>query len=595
MKKNLLVLLVLVMVFFAAGMLLCRPTTIKENKNESLKPNENQSADFHLAYSMKKESYGDIEKNSASDFDDPSEGKIYGGIVSHHLLAADEIARFFSAFKAQNPKTIVIIGPNHFNIGKGDILISKYPYQTPWGTVYPEEKYIDGLLDSKVLSNDETPFAQEHSISALVSFIKYYIPDAKIIPIIVKRNTKRERVEVLAENLNKILPGDAVVISSVDFSHHLDETSANFHDEKSVSNIENFDYDGVLSSEIDSPPSIYALLRFLEFRGAQKMAYKNTDSAELTHREYSDDVTSYLFAHFTKGGVQENKKISILNFGNILLEQNAGQFEKINPFEKIKGREGNFLRGVDFILADLAGTITDSKDCAGKARSFNSNIASLISKSGINMINLADDHMNDCGEEGIVDTKNYLSKNRIDSFGTSPVENSYTEKEADGSKIAFVGINATNHSGNLKQYYDLIKKLRETNDYLVANIRWDNESDNNLSSAQKDIAHSLIDSGADLVIGYGPYAIQPLEIYKNKVIFYSLGDLVSDQTNKNANNGLGVGTVFSKDGTRFYLFPYDINAYQPALLPPEKATIFCNQYLNDVKNANRCYFEVRPE
>jgi poly-gamma-glutamate synthesis protein (capsule biosynthesis protein) len=211
------------------------------------------------------------------------------------------------------------------------------------------------------------------------------------------------------------------------------------------------------------------------------------------------------------------------------------------------------------------------------------------------MINLADDHMNDCGEEGIVDTKNYLSKNRIDSFGTSPVENSYTEKEADGSKIAFVGINATNHSGNLKQYYDLIKKLRETNDYLVANIRWDNESDNNLSSAQKDIAHSLIDSGADLVIGYGPYAIQPLEIYKNKVIFYSLGDLVSDQTNKNANNGLGVGTVFSKDGTRFYLFPYDINAYQPALLPPEKATIFCNQYLNDVKNANRCYFEVRPE
>jgi predicted class III extradiol MEMO1 family dioxygenase len=107
----------------------------------------------------------------------------------------------------------------------------------------------------------------------------------------------------LAENLDQILPKNAVVISSVDFSHHLNRVASKFHDQRSISAIKSFDYGRVLTSEIDSPASIYTLLRYLELRGIQKMAYKSVNSADFTGNILSDDVTSYLFAHFTRGGL----------------------------------------------------------------------------------------------------------------------------------------------------------------------------------------------------------------------------------------------------------------------------------------------------
>jgi len=588
------ILLLVVTIFFVAGVFFCVPTTIEEYENEPIKLFQNKIANFHSAFSMNKEFYGNTEKTVLSNV---SEEKIYGGIVSHHSLLAEKIARFFSVFKTQQPKTIVIIGPNHSNIGKGDILISKYPYQTPWGFVYPEEKYINELLSRKTAFNDETPFSREHSISSLVGFIKYYLPNVKIIPVVMKWGVTKERAELLANNLNEILPDDAVVIASVDFSHHLNKISANFHDEKSISAIQNFYYEGVLSSEIDSPSSIYALLKYLELKGAQKVLYENTNSADFMDNKYLDDVTSYFFAHFTKGKDQKDKKISVLSFGDMMFARNVEKSMKngTNPFEKIRGVEGNFLRGVDFISANLEGPITESEDCVKKAYSFkfDPNIGDLIAESGINIVNLANNHTDDCKGKGIVDTKNYLFRNNIDFFGDSSIKNSYIKKEIDGKKIIFIGVDITIHSADLTKYYELIEKLKKENDYLVVNIHWGYEYHDNPSQIQKNIAHSLIDSGADLIIGHHPHIIQPMEVYKNKAIFYSLGNFIFDQIGEDTNNGFGVGTVFSEENVQFYLFPYNIKNYQPTLLLPEQANVFCKKYLSNAPNMNGCYFDMK--
>src|SRR5258705_817053 len=39
----------------------------------------------------------------------------------------------------------------------------------------------------------------------------------------------------------------------------------------------------------------------------------------------------------------------------------------------------------------------------------------------------------------------------------------------------------------------------------------------------KEIAYRAIDAGADLVIGHGPHFSLPVEVYKEKPIFYGLG------------------------------------------------------------------------
>ncbi len=46
-----------------------------------------------------------------------------------------------------------------------------------------------------------------------------------------------------------------------------------------------------------------------------------------------------------------------------------------------------------------------------------------------------------------------------------------------------------------------------------------------------EFAHRAIDQGADAVIGHGPHLLRPLEIYKGKPIFYSLGDFVLQNEN----------------------------------------------------------------
>ena len=550
---------------------------------------------WHAAFHSDKEFYGDLSRAVASDVGGQ---KIYGGIVSHHFLIAKEIANFFATLKNQSPEVIIIVGPNHFNVGDGDILVSNYPFKTPWGEVRPEQNIIAELLQNQAARQDEDPFSREHSVSALVGFVKYYFPDTKIVPLIVKRNTSQAKIEKLARALNEVLPKSAVVVASVDFSHHLDGTAAQFHDQKSVSAINNFDYPLIFESEIDSPPAIATLLKYLERRGAQRLVYKNINSADFTNNPDADDVTSYVFAHFLKGAVQADDKISVLSFGDMMLGRAVAESmaSGTDPFEHIRGPEGNFLKGVDFISANLEGPITLNDDCAAKAYSFKfkPEIAKLIAQHGFNLVNLANNHAGDCRLKGLEDTKYYLAQNGIDFFGQAGAANSYVEKEINGQKIIFMGIDVTLHSDNLEPYYELIKQIKKSDNRVLVNIHWGFEYHDNPSQNQKLIAHALIDSGADLIIGHHPHVTQPAEIYKNKAIFYSLGNFIFDQIGQKTNEGMGVGAVFSQKEIQYFLFPYQIKNFQPTLLTPERATTACAEYLSAVQPHDGCYFVTTP-
>ena len=521
-----------------------------------------------------------------------------GGIVSHYFFVASEIASFFAKIRNQEVDTFVILGPNHFGAGNSDILISKYPYKTPWGILEPDEKVIRELLKEESIENEEFPFKKEHSISSLVGFIKYFFPEAKIVPIILKNNVSSQEAELLAEKLDEILRENSVVLASVDFSHHLNRTAAQFHDEASISVIENFDYKRIYNLEIDSPSSIYTLLKYLEKRESQKMISENINSANFSDDFDSEDVTSYLFSHFTKGISKEETKISLLNFGDTMLGREVGR--KIiknggNPFEKIRGVEGNFLKGVDFISINLEGPITETTHCQKKAYSFRflPKTAKLLFENRINIASLANNHSYDCGRKGLSDTKENLDHFKIDYFGGDKLSNSYIIKEIDNKKIVFVGIDDTLRKIKINDFYNLIKNLKKENDYLVVNIHWGYEYNKLQSKSQTEIAHKLVDSGADVIIGHHPHIIQPMEIYKNKAIFYSLGNFVFDQIPKETNRGFGVGIILSDKINKFYIFPYEIINHQPTLFSPQEAEKFCGSFLENIETSAVCQFEIR--
>jgi MEMO1 family protein len=548
---------------------------------------------FHYASYADKQFYGELDK--AQGLIDSSE-KIYGGIVSHHFFDVNDIAGFFNTFKKQAPRTVVIIGPNHYNVGAADILVSKYLYETPWGNLDPDSENISKLISAKILFQDEKPFEKEHAISTLVGFIKYYLPEAKIVPIILKRGVDRKNLDKLSEKLNEILPENSVVLASVDFSHHLNKIASEFHDKASIAAIQNFDWERIYGSEIDSPASIYALEKYLNLKGAQNIYYKNTNAAEITRNNFIEDNTSYLFAYFTKGKIVKNDTVTLLSFGDMMLGRDVGEFIKKggDPFEKIRGVEGNFLKGADIISANLEGPITNREDCSKKAYSFRfvPQVVNLIRENRFNMINLANNHASDCQETGFSDTKSNLMVGKINYFGEPEAEKSYYIKEISGKRLAFIGIDLTSHSNSLDNYYALASRLKSENDYLVINIHWGIEYDLKPSAMQIEIGHKLIDSGADLIIGHHPHVVQPVEIYKNKAIFYSLGNFIFDQVGEKMDWGLGVGTVFSNESIGYSLFPFNIKKYQPTLLSAKQAKIFCDNYLKGVSGQNGCEFEL---
>jgi hypothetical protein len=59
-------------------------------------------------------------------------------------------------------------------------------------------------------------------------------------------------------------------------------------------------------------------------------------------------------------------------------------------------------------------------------------------------------------------------------------------------------------------------------------MHWGVEYAANAGPHQQELAHKLVDAGADLILGHHPHVIQALEIYNNRLIAYSLGDFVFD-------------------------------------------------------------------
>jgi len=563
-----------------------------QNTNTTQKQYLDKSTKTHNAYYMDKSFYGDLESLRQS----PSEEKIYGGIISHHFLMTREIAGLISSLAHQKPKTIVIIGPNHFGVGDGDMLISAQGYNTPWGTVGNNTKIVSQLVDKKIVKWDESPFITEHSIATLAGFIKYFLPDTKIVPIVLKRSVSQERRSALANELTNILGEDDIILGSVDFSHHINAVASEFHDDRTIAIINDFDFDRLQSVEVDSPESLDVVLRYLESKEAKKMYSAHTNMSERVEDPLLEDGTSYLFAKFAKGNNQKQNKISVLSFGDMMLGRDVGTAIATgdNPFDQIQGAEGNFVRGIDIISANLEGPITTADNCSEKVYSFKfdpDSTVSLLQKHNFNAFNLSNNHAFDCYRAGFEDTKKYLSEGNLFYFG-GDTDSKVKFKKIGDKKVAFVGIDTTINQDNNDMHRQDVAMAKNESDYVVINVHWGQEYKKNPTDKQIKLAHDLIDAGADVIIGHHPHVVESGEIYKNKPIFYSLGNFIFDQVGAQENEGMGVGVVFGGEYVEYYLFPYNINKYHPQLMSMKKTKEFCDTFMDEmnVYSNHICHF-----
>lgn len=222
--------------------------------------------------------------------------KIVGAVVNHHLLASFIIADVFKKIAVQNPKTIIILGPNHYEKGNFNVLTSGYAWNTKYGLIEPDESIINNLVSKNLAKFDEDTISNDHATTALLPFIKFYMPSARVVQLLISKKMTKEEANILSDNLSIYLKSNVVIVASTDFSHYLTSGQANIKDNETLKVINNFDYNTLFSfnsDHLDSPGSLAVLLMTVQKIGKTKQEIIYHENSATIRPDFDSFTTSY--------------------------------------------------------------------------------------------------------------------------------------------------------------------------------------------------------------------------------------------------------------------------------------------------------------
>ncbi len=170
---------------------------------------------------------GRVTENSLQGFVSPQEpDRIVAGVVPHAgwQYSGAVAAKVFASIRAKcQPAVFVILGAVHRWAGINGVY-ARGAWSTPLGTVPIDEELAACILQETAdwTLDDPQCHTGEHSIEVELPFVKYFFPDARVVPIAVNPDS---RAVPLGREIGRILKDrgtDAVVIGSSDLTHYGD-------------------------------------------------------------------------------------------------------------------------------------------------------------------------------------------------------------------------------------------------------------------------------------------------------------------------------------------------------------------------------------
>jgi Bacterial capsule synthesis protein PGA_cap len=209
------------------------------------------------------------------------------------------------------------------------------------------------------------------------------------------------------------------------------------------------------------------------------------------------------------------------------------------------------LSAADIAFGNLEGPLTDtgasSKCSPTSTRCFAFRVPTrygrYLKDAGFDVMSLANNHAGDFGDKGRGDTRATLDALGIKHAGSDKTAFSTTIVEARGRRVAFVGFAHNNIVPNVNDLafaQQLVREATKKADIVVVSFhggaegtnaqRVPNRTEIFAGEARGNLpafAHAVIDAGADLVLGHGPHVMRGMEIYKERLIAYSLGNFAT--------------------------------------------------------------------
>lgn len=210
------------------------------------------------------------------------------------------------------------------------------------------------------------------------------------------------------------------------------------------------------------------------------------------------------------------------------------------PFLKI----GTELYNADLVFVNLEAPLIDRCPDSYEGLIFcadPSMLAGLV-YAGVDIVNLANNHILNYGEQGLGQTKAFLSQRKIDYTGLGDL----VVRKVGDTKFGFLGFDkVTNTDDFTEQEINLIKNSNDSVEVLVVSVHWGNEYQEEPTQKQVQWARQLVENGADVVVGHHPHWVQTVANIDGKPVYYSLGNLVFDQMwSEKTKQGLVVKLTF---------------------------------------------------
>jgi poly-gamma-glutamate synthesis protein (capsule biosynthesis protein) len=270
------------------------------------------------------------------------------------------------------------------------------------------------------------------------------------------------------------------------------------------------------------------------------------------------------------------------------------------PFENV----ASILSAADYAFGNLECALSSrGKAIEGKEFTFRGTPDSglALKKAGFDALSLANNHSKDFGPDALIDTLKLLDRSNIIYAGAGVnSKSSYQHKilsskgiAGSKSKVAFIALSDVIPPGfaasgtssgiasvrNESKMAGSIKEASAKASFVVVSIHWGKELSQTPSQRQTVLARRLVDMGADLVIGHHPHVVQGFEIYKGKLVAYSLGNFVFSPANYlGCQSALLSAEVENNDIVKARVYPVLINGVKPRILAGKQG----NAWLQEV-------------
>jgi len=222
----------------------------------------------------------------------------------------------------------------------------------------------------------------------------------------------------------------------------------------------------------------------------------------------------------------------------------------------------------DLTMVNLECPATDIVDPEPKAFTFRCDPKALPAarRAGVDVVSQANNHTYDQGPAGLVDSLDAIHAAGLTSVGAGANETEALRAamfEIHGWTVAVVGIDqvldpldqvagpskpGTAAGHDFRLALRAVRDAAASSDLVFVMIHWGVELERRPRTYQVRQAHRMIDAGADVIFGSHPHVLQPMETYRGRPIFYSLGNFVWPRISQEASATAIAEVVVAADG-----------------------------------------------